>query len=283
MAPLIGCFSVLFVFGLIATMFSVSPIVGWISLIGFLVGGSYLVNQHDKKVADEKKSKVARFDENIRNLKDFKVSQKFVGYDLNSAILVDDKAKKICIFYDENEYKKFDYKDILESEIVEDGLTVTKTSRSSQIGGALLGGVLAGGVGAIIGGLSGSSSSQQEVLKVDLKVVLNDIDKPVALINFLTADVIDLDGKPFPIKKDDIKYTSKISEANHWHGLISVLIRQADDEDKRKEKAEKNFNNIDNNNQSLSVADELKKLHNLVKEGILTQEQFDAHREKLLG
>ncbi|MFJ7982229.1 hypothetical protein ACIQ1D_18380 [Lysinibacillus xylanilyticus] len=72
--------------------------------------------------------------------------------DLNSTICaIDEQKEEVCFFYlDDNlKYttsKKYTYEDILEVEVLVDGETITKTSRGSQLGGALLGGVLAGGV-----------------------------------------------------------------------------------------------------------------------------------------
>ncbi|MEK5444442.1 hypothetical protein [Fredinandcohnia sp. FSL W7-1320] len=41
----------------------------------------------------------------------------------------------------------------------------------------MLGGIVAGGVGAVIGGLSGSQTSTNEVKKIQLQVVVNDTKK----------------------------------------------------------------------------------------------------------
>jgi hypothetical protein len=61
----------------------------------------------------------------------------------------------------DNEWKYFelDPKNILAVELVIDNETVSRVSRSHQLGGALAGGLLAGGAGAIIGGLSSGQRS----------------------------------------------------------------------------------------------------------------------------
>jgi hypothetical protein len=84
--------------------------------------------------------------------------------------------------YDPNSdafFKIFSYRDILESEVLEDGHSVTKTSRSSQLAGTLVGGLLLGGVGAIIGGLSGKKTTHKKVTRIELKVVVNDTSHPI--------------------------------------------------------------------------------------------------------
>lgn len=78
---------------------------------------------------------------------------------------VDDSSKQLCIILGHS-IQLYDYKDIIESEVVIDGKSVTKTSRASQFVGTAIGGVLAGGVGAIIGGLSGSTSTKGKVKRI---------------------------------------------------------------------------------------------------------------------
>lgn len=158
------------------------------------------------------------------------------------------------------------YRDILESYIVADESTLTKTSRSSQLGGALVGGVLAGRVGAVIGGLSGKKTSVDTVSRLTLCVVVNDTKKPVRKIMFFSSSS--------PVKKSSFTYRMAYDEIDKWHRLISVLIRQADEEDKVAEPpAEVN----------VSAADELKKFADLRDSGVITPEEFAAKKAQLLG
>lgn len=259
--------------------FSISPLFGVVVIIGLIGIGVYL----NKRDAEKKEEEINTRKNNLRNiergLEDFSISQKYVSNDMNTAVMLDEIGKKVCIIYSELRNNIIlDYRDILESEIIEDGSTITKTSRSSQIGGALLGGVLLGGVGAIIGGLSGEKTSVKEVIRVDLKIVVNNTKVPVHIINFLLDDSVDdlVTGKPFGIKKDTPRYKEANRNANHWHSLMSVLIRQADESDKKSQKKE------NNHIASTSVADELKKLSDLFKEGILTKGEYEELKETLL-
>lgn len=239
-----------------------------------------------KKDADKKEKEINTRQSNLyrtqRSLEGFNVSQKYVSNDMDTSIMLDEVNKKVCILYSELSQKLLlDYKDILESEIIEDGNTITKTSRSSQIGGALLGGILLGGVGAIIGGLSGQKKSEQEVTRVDLKIVVNSTQKPVHIINFLIGLEL-VTGKISSIRKDSPKYKEAMSKASHWHSLISVLIRRADEEDKLKELSPTSNANV-NDQQGLSVADELRKLKQLKEESIISDDEFETQKRKLLG
>ena len=96
----------------------------------------------------------------------------------------------------------------------------TKTSRSSQIGGALVGGVLLGGVGAVIGGLSAKTVSTSEQLEnsIELLIRINDTQNPVWSIPFLSVQ------QP----KTSILYTSGKEGVTTWHALLGVLMAQED-------------------------------------------------------
>lgn len=168
--------------------------------------------------------------------------------------------------------RTFHYKDILESEVIIDGETVTKTSRSSQIGGAILGGILAGGVGAVIGGLSGKTASKEKVKTIQLKVIVNDTKKPLQIIPFL--------NEPNSIDRSSQKFTKANKEVMHWHSLFRVIIDMADKEEKSKKSIQNNSNDANHN---INTADEIRKLHELLKEGIITQDEFDLQKKKIIS
>lgn len=79
------------------------------------------------------------------------------------------------------------------------------------------------------------------------------------------------------IKKDGFIYQKVIERARHWHGLIEVLIKRADEE----AKASATVTN-ETSSQSLSIADEIKKLAELRDSGLLSLEEFQKQKVKLL-
>ncbi|MDQ0875005.1 hypothetical protein QFZ77_003664 [Paenibacillus sp. V4I3] len=145
-------------------------------------------------------------------------SQKYVTEKYDLAIAVDEQKNRLCFI--DYEVREFSFADILEVEIVEDEVQITKTSRGSQLGGAVIGGVLAGGVGAIIGGLSGQkTSSNDKVKRIYIKMIVNDTQRPYVTIDFL--------NEKKEILKKDKKVMKATNDANHWYGLMSVLIKRA--------------------------------------------------------
>jgi len=240
---------------------------GWVLLIvviGVGIGIAQAFAVSNKKKAMEEK---------LESLPNFSPSQKIMGNNGDTGLAIDEEAKKVVLIKNGPtgvDLKPIIYRDVLSSEIFVDGETVTKAARASQFGGALIGGLALGGVGAIIGGLSGKTRSSEKVKIIDLRVTVNDIKSPLHDINFM-----DIEGK-----KDGIIYKSSMDLARHWHGLITVLIKLADNEDDQNENGK--ASSKENGGSMSSLADELSKLSDLRDKGVLSDEEFSIQKQKLL-
>ncbi|MEK4946567.1 SHOCT domain-containing protein [Carnobacterium sp. FSL W8-0810] len=161
------------------------------------------------------------------------------------------------------------FEDIIEVSLIVDGETITNTSRGSQIGGALVGGVLAGGAGAVIGGLSGKTTSKESISKISLKILMSNNEKTIKTITFLDVKK--------PILKNSSIFKNAFDKANEWEGQLKVILHEG--------KKSKDENVVSNNNNKINsnIADEIKKLHTLVEDGILTNEEFALQKEKILS
>tara|TARA_R110000796_G_scaffold227446_1_gene344216 strand:- start:2147 stop:2839 length:693 start_codon:yes stop_codon:yes gene_type:complete len=184
-------------------------------------------------------------------------SNKLIG------IAIDRTSNKICLI-DEDTKRYIDSIDIIESEVLIDGKTVTKTSRASQFAGAAVGAVLLGGVGAIIGGLSGKTTTEQQAKGVKLKVVVNDINNPFHIIDFIESGNT---GSTLP--------KTAVKEATEWHELLSTLIKI----NERNAKIRDEPTTIENS----SMAEEIKKLKELKETGALSEDEFQQAKEKLIS
>lgn len=154
---------------------------------------------------------------------DFSADDSYLSDDYLSGIAINKDQNKIAVLIrrstqDNFNFRLIDFKDIIESAIIENDETVTKTSRGSAVGGALVGGVLAGTAGMIIGGLSGKKISRENVLKVTLALTVNDLSNPVHEINFLNSNMT--------IPKDSELYYKIYTEVNKWHKTISVILKR---------------------------------------------------------
>lgn len=219
------------------------------------------VNTSNKKKAME--DCLARID-------DFSATQKVMGSDGSTGLAIDEQRRKVCLIDHRQQtlaIRVCSYKDLLSCEVLEDGATLTKTVRSTQIAGALMGGLAFGGAGAIIGGLSGKTRTSGKVKKVGLRLAVNDTQNPLHDVNFLNLET----------KKDGFLYKQAMEQARHWHALIEILIKRADMEDKS------NVKNGTPQIQWSSIADEIKKLADLHESGVLSTEEFKEQKARLIG
>lgn len=276
----LGCLGAIFFFSLIFIL----PIQqgSWFilffilaSLASMIAGGRY----DTKRKFDFADNILKKLNGIVKKIEGFNVTQEFISPSLESYIAIDEDNKKVCII--ENEHKnhgelskttsKFEYKsyvysfsEIIQSEIIKDGVTINKTSRGSQIGGALIGGVIAGGVGAIIGGSGASSKSKTTITSLELQIVVNNVKQSIHKVIFMSPH----DLGAF-ITDDETK------KINHWHNLLTYIINKSESVNLTKSQ--------DINTLHTSTADELKKLAELRNDGILTEDEFQKQKQKLLS
>nr|WP_275940705.1 SHOCT domain-containing protein [Neobacillus terrae] len=264
---------------LIFWAFSGSPIFGSILLI-LLIGAGVYTDKKNKKEKEEKQiiESLKRLSalEKLREVTFFKIDKIFEGSSFYSdAVAVDEKNKKVA-FIEGQRYRIYNNRDILSSEVLIDGKETMKTSRSSQLGGALIGGALAGGVGAIIGGLSGTQTKDTEVSKIDLRITVKDINNPSYSLNFFNFEHYSK-GVIMPHPIDLLK--NEIEQAQQLHTIISVLIKQAIDADNFEKPTQQK---IEGESGISSIANEIRELGKLRDEGLISQEEFENKKTKLL-
>jgi uncharacterized membrane protein len=197
----------------------------------------------------------------IDSLVDFNADKEYLSTSSGVSLGFDQKRRKICFIDKQHKVSTFDYKQILQCEVILDGESILRSSTSGTIGRTVLGGILGGGIGAIIGGTTGSRTQKEKIKSIDLKFIINDTNNPVYKVNFLNIET----------KKGSIIYNASFTEVEKWHGIISGLIRQGNEES--------NTLQIDKS----SVADELKKLKELLDNGVLTVEEFNKEKSKIIA
>ncbi|NEZ02212.1 hypothetical protein [Heyndrickxia shackletonii] len=213
--------------GLLLTAFFLSFIIffatssGWFVLLGFVFIGILIVSniKYDKKYRENIESSL----EETLNQYGFVSDVSYLSDDYISGIAINESTQKLALLKRNARnqpfvFKTFDFNEVLESEIIEDGASITKTSRGSQIGGAIVGGALAGGVGAVIGGLSAKQTSNERVYRVTLNIVVNDLLNPIYEINFLNVTN--------PLDKNSELVRGMYSDINKWHKMISVILKR---------------------------------------------------------
>ncbi|WP_150284744.1 SHOCT domain-containing protein [Rummeliibacillus sp. TYF-LIM-RU47] len=247
----------------------------WFCIIGIGVSGFvglYLDQKRKFNFAEEIMKKLIN---TVKSVKGFNATQEFYSPNLESYIGLDESNNKVCII--ENKHKnswelsksisKFDYEsyvysfdEIIQSEILRDGIIINKTDRGSQIGGAIIGGAIAGGVGAVIGGLGSPTESKSITNKLELQIAVNNTEKSSYKVYFLAPHDTGL-----TLKGDEEE------KLYHWHNLLSHIINKSSDKV------------VSYSNNQLSISDELKKLAELKHQGILTDAEFNQEKQRLLS
>ena len=193
----------------------------------------------------------------------------------NYLFLMDDFFK-VLVLVGPDCHESFNYSDIIEVSYEENGSQLYTKSAGRTIGGAIVGGVLMGGAGAVVGGLSGASKQNKEIENMDIKILLRSTIRTSCVLHFKDVDRV-LKTKEDADRKLYEKY---VKNANQAKDVLSVII------DNAKQVSTPTAQPIAQPvvaPASSSVADELAKLAKLKADGILTDEEFQAQKSKLLG
>lgn len=185
-----------------------------------------------------------------------------IDLELNNICLIElDKIPKGKEHHSEENFKYLKAEDILKVELFEGGNSVTSSSRS--IGGAVVGGALFGGVGAIIGGLGGSTKSSATVNKIEIRLIVNDKLNPIYDIDFLNGE----------INKDKLSntYDNISKEARTWYGYFEVMIKNTKDGfEETKEK-------------DVDLIAKLERLISLKDSNAISEDEFNILKKDLIG
>ncbi|MET3658328.1 hypothetical protein [Sporosarcina psychrophila] len=156
-----------------------------------------------------------------------------------------------------NSWSTFNYSDIVDFELLEDGESIA----TGGLGRALVGGALFGGVGAIVGGVTGKRKSKDVCSSLRLKVTINDMNNPVVYINFIETKT----------KKDGLTYKTIEGAAQECLSVFQLIC------DKQKDNKKETIT------PPITVADELLKFKGLLDLEAITQDEYDVKKKELLG
>jgi hypothetical protein len=157
------------------------------------------------------------------------------------------------------------FADLSAVELAADNATLTTTNRGSQAIGVIAGGLALGGVGALIGGLSGSTRTRQRLYELVLKVTIDDPRDPVRRIVLFRAD----NTKGIDPRRSEMKVVFDGADRLHAH-LVNAM-RQV-----QTGKASKPSNRQ-------TSPSGLKELWSLRQAGALTDAEYESEKAKLLA
>lgn len=180
-----------------------------------------------------------------------------IDLELNNICLIElDKIPKGKENHSEENFKYLKAEDILKVELFEGGNSVTSSSRS--IGGALF-----GGVGAIIGGLGGSTKSSATVNKIEIRLIVNDKLNPIYDIDFLNGE----------IDKDALSkaYDNISKEARTWYGYFEVMIKNT------------KYGFEETKEKDVDLIAKLERLISLKDSNAISEDEFNILKKDLIG
>lgn len=212
----------------------------------------------EQKIKEKQEAKEKDLKENQERINLFNPTYKVGGY-----IWFDDEHKWFVVPQGTFSSKidncyVFNYDDILDFEVLEDGTSITK----GGFGKSLIGGAIFGLAGAIAGGTS--KKTKQICNKLQIKITTKNIDRPLIYIDLINTE----------FKKDGFVYKQASQNVQEILSKFQIIIDQLEQE----KKIEK-----ENANNNMSVADEIRKFKELLDMGAITQEEFDAKKKELLG
>jgi hypothetical protein len=153
----------------------------------------------------------------IKATPDFTPDKLSIGFDRASALAIDENRAKVCLVRRAPASAKIvSYADILGVEVVEDGLSLTKTVRPSQVPNSLVTAFLFG-AGARVRDRSRRPSAEAsgKVKKIDLRLLISDPAAPLHEINFYSGIAADAGNA--------LVYQGRLTVRN-WYATFAVLI-----------------------------------------------------------
>jgi len=152
----------------------------------------------------------------LLDVQDFAPSQHVFGDDEFSALAIDEARQAICLISigDSKQHRVISYAGLESVELLEDEISITKTSRSSA------GGVLVRWDGHL-------PPAGEHARRITLRLRVNDSQSPVHDVVFLNIRT----------PRDGMLYRQSMDRALRWVGIVDALIKRADAEEQGSQSA----------------------------------------------
>lgn len=208
-----------------------------------------LVIKKNRKKRNKQKEAVARVNE-------FKPSLK-----VGNLLFIDQEKRQFRVKGFLNALTIYNLDDINGYEVIENGESVT----SGGLGRAAVGALAFGGAGAIIGAVTGKKQSKSYVDSMEIKITMYDLENPVVYISLINSKY----------KRSSLVYKSQVKLADQVIATLDTLLRNSSPEIPVPLEQDEPASET-------SPIEEIRKYKELIDEGILTQEEFDAKKKELL-
>ena len=179
-----------------------------------------LVRKKRSEIA-KNKAIASNLENNVRSLPDFRADDVYVSpYNLSGIAIDREQAKAALITGDQIDI--IPANGFYKCELLQDGVQIARANRGSQLLGIAVGGALLGKAGAMIGGLSGSSTISENFRRVVLRLVVDHFDRPV-------HETVLVDSER-ALAKDNKLYKEAMEKAELWYGRVIGLMHQASEQ-----------------------------------------------------
>ncbi|MGL4849196.1 MAG: SHOCT domain-containing protein [Clostridium sp.] len=152
------------------------------------------------------------------------------------------------------------YEEISSFELLEDGSSIS----SGGVGRAVVGGALFGGAGAIVGGVTGKKKTTNISSSMEIKITTRDINNPVKIVKIFKKD----------LKRTSLLYKEYRKDAFSIIAILEIIVERLNAKENTREVAKAS---------GTSKIDELKGLKELLDSGILSKEEFESEKAKVLN
>lgn len=189
----------------------------------------------------------------------------------NKYAFITDDVNKFVVIVSPYGINPYQYSEIVSISYEENGNDMYNKS----LGGAVVGGLLFGGVGAIVGSNTAKTTKNKRIEKMTIKILLNSTSDSTILLSIYKAGA---DGSILETKNDADRafYEGLLKEVSAIKDIFSIIIDMVDKSNTPQ--SPKPSASLPSN----SVADELMKLAKLKDAGILSEEEFQQQKAKLL-
>lgn len=165
----------------------------------------------------------------------------------------------------------YDVADVMSVEVYEDGRSIAQAGRGRQVGAALVGNMIAGGPGAVIGGLGARVRSRDEIHDLTLRLTLNDNEFPI----------FDLRLNKAPVLKGSDLHVKLSTTVRGWASFIEAMMRNAE-ASTQDSRAPAEVGTGESISTVRGLADELAKLASLRDSGVLSMNEFNTLKQRLI-
>ena len=180
----------------------------------------------------------------------------------NDYAFITDDVNQVVVIIAPTEILVHKYSDIVSVSYTENGSDVFNKS----VGGAIAGGLLFGKVGAVVGSVVGDTTKSRKIRSMTIKILLKNTTDSSIILKIYNAekdeDCIETDND-----KERAYYEKLMKGVAGIEDIFAIII----------DIVEKTQAHVE------GIVDELAKLAKLKKAGVLTEDEFNEQKEKLLN